>query len=223
VDLNGTETGAKIIFGRLCTVISFSNTSDYSGIGFFDGSCYILNEKGEIIYKERFDGYIIKGIALSDNGKFFLIHYGNTEKDLIQLVNAGSDDNDKFIIPLKYVHSTRTAIMITNDGESAILDNNRIILIHDNETTKIIKIPPKSPGLASISVYGIDPINLYSACYMGINGAANFLVFLDDGTVIFHKVLNKEDFIESSMYGNFIVLRGSRNLYSYSFRIPGIQ
>jgi len=49
IDNSGNEIGAKEIPGRFCTAIRFSDYSDFGGIGFLNGSFYIINQNGAVI------------------------------------------------------------------------------------------------------------------------------------------------------------------------------
>jgi hypothetical protein len=215
ININGNSAGAKEIYGTLCTVIAFSRESDYSGIGFLNGSYYLLNDKGELINNGTApDSSIVKGIAISKNGKFFVVHYGNNKGDFLRLINT---TRDKFYtVQLKHIHLTRTSITVTDGGNFAAIDYDRIIICRDDKIENIIKIPSASPGLSSINCIN----NIYFASYMSTDGRANLFVFLNEGTFLFHKIFSKEKYIESGIFMNALLLRGSENLYCYSFQIP---
>ncbi len=207
LNINAVACGVKEISSMLCTVISFPGNSGFSGIGFLNGNYFILNNKGDVVSKGAEKDFIIKGISISDNGSYFTVHYGNNKGDFIKTVNS---DNDTYTIPLKHIHLTKTALLTADNGKSAVIDEDRIILCLGKKIISEINIPAKSPGLSSISFSG----NLYSASYKGVE-KAYFLIFEEDGTVVFNREFPYEDFIESNMYGNLTVIRGSGNLYAY--------
>jgi hypothetical protein len=213
-DINGNTAGIKEIQGITCLNIAFAGQSDFSGIGFLDGSYYFLNDKGEIISKGKSpDNSPVKGLAISNNGKFQVIHYGNEKGDFLKLTEI---DNKSYTIPLKHIHLTKTAITVNDNGIIAAIDYDRIIITRKNKIKTIMKIPPKSPGLSSID----SSSNLYSASYTGTNGKTNFFIFYEDGTVLMNKTFSEESYFESGIYENIILLRGMSNLFCYSFQIP---
>jgi hypothetical protein len=215
MNINGNTAGEKEIYGTLCTVISFSRDSDFSGIGFLDGRYYLLNDKGELISTGIVpDSSVVKGIAISANGKYFVVHYGSSKGDYLRLINTARDKH--YTLQLKHTHLTKTAINVNDNGNFAAIDYDRIILCRDDEIETVIKIPAMSPGMSSINFTD----NIYFASYIGADGRANLFVFLDDGTFLFHKIFPKETFIESRIYGNVLLIRGSESLYCYSFQVP---
>jgi hypothetical protein len=216
MNINGNPAGAKEIYGTLCTVISFSRDSDYSGIGFVDGRYYLLNDKGELVNAGTVpQSTIVKGIAISTNGKYYVVHYGNSKGDFLRLINttAGSKHYD---LQLKHIHLTKTAINVSDSGKFTAIDYDRIILCEDDEIETAVKIPAMKPGLASIN----NTNNIYFASFMDTDYRANLFVFLEDGTFIFHKIFPGETFIESRIYGNLLLVRGSDSLYCYSLHVP---
>lgn len=218
MNINGNPTGAKEIYGTLCTAISLSKNTDYSAIGFLDGSYFLLNENGDVLNRGTTpDNSIVKGISISINGKYFVIHYGDNKKDFLRLVDSGRDKS--YTIQLKNVHTTRTALNVNDKGNIAVIDFDRIIISHYDKIESIIKIPPKSPGVSSIDVIS----NIFLTCYKSINGKTNFFIFLDDGTLLFRKSFSDDTFIESRLIENIIFLRGSSNLYCYSLLLPDSQ
>ncbi|MBN2403303.1 MAG: hypothetical protein JXN64_13025 [Spirochaetes bacterium] len=215
MDINGNPAGATEIHGALCTVIALSHESDYSGLGFLNGSYYLMNDKGEIINNGTTpDSSIVKGIAISANGNYFVIHYGNRKGDFLRLINNAR--NKHYTLQLKHIHLTKTAISVKDNGNYAVIDYDRIIICADDKIERILKIPLMSPGLSSINFIN----NMYFASYTNADGHANFCIFLDDGTFLFHKIFFKETFIESRIHKNTIFLQGSENLFCYSLLMP---
>ena len=211
ISIDGNPAGAKEISGLLCTAIALQQDSDFSGIGFINGSYYVLDEKGDIINNGTTPGSsIIKGMTISSNGNFAVVHYGNTEGDFLRVVNTANDKH--YTLKLDNIHLTKTGLNVSDEGIYAAIDYDRIIICRKDEIRTIIKIPAKSPGLSSLHFAN----NIYFASYMS-NTQANFMAFLENGTFLFRKNLAEEAFIESNIYRNMILLRGSGNLYCYSF------
>lgn len=213
LDFNGNNIGVKQISGRLCTVISFSEKTDFAGAGFLDGWYYIINNKGQLAASDRVpDESLIKGIAISDSGNFFAIHYGNNRSDNIRLgdLEAGKIFN----FPIKNIHHTRTAIAVSDSGRVYIIDYNRIIITDDEGNTEIaINIPPGQDGVSSINCRG--GVNV--AVYTGTDGLSRLIIFNNDGDVILHREFPDESFLESFIQGRALFLRGSQGLYCYSY------
>lgn len=212
IDYHGNEVGVKTISGRLCTTLSFSKHTDFSGVGFLDGSHYILNERGALIYSFSKPGNnSIKGIAISRNGAFAAVHYGNRDGDTVKLIDLHDKSSER--IPLAHVHRAKTAIHVRSDGTVAILDHDRILVCDsDGDTRYEIKIQPKRIGYSKL--YESD--GMYIASYTRESGEAVFLMFQEDGNVYFHKEFPSESFLDCHLKGRVILLRGNRNLYSYS-------
>lgn len=212
IDYHGNEVGVKSLSGRFCTTLSFSKHSDVSGIGFLDGSHYILNDKGVIIYSFISPGAnTVKGIALSSNGAFAAVHYGNSDRDAVKLVDL--HDKSTEIIPLASVHGAKTAMNVGDDGTVAILDRDRILVCDsDGDTRYQIKIKPKRIGYSKID----ESQGMYITSYTQESGEAVFLMFQKDGNVYFHKEFPSESFLDCHVKQNIILLRGNRNLYCYS-------
>lgn len=216
MNINGNPAGVKEIYGTICTVISFSRDSDFSAMGFLDGRYYLLNQKGELVNSGIApDPSVVKGISISTNGKYYVVHYGNTRGDFLRLINTASGRH--YTLKLKHVHLTKTALNVSDNGNFAAIDHDRIIFCEDDEIETSVKIPAMRPGMASIFITE----NIYIAGYTGIDDRANLFVFLEDGTFLFHKIFPKENFIESRIHGNALLLRGSDSLYCYSFYFPG--
>ena len=216
LDFNGSDTGVGEIPGRLCTTISFSSQSDFAGIGFLDGTYYILNKSGKVISGNNVkQESVIKGISISGNGNYAAVHYGNNRKDYIRLIDI--QENDYYTIPLKNIHHSKTALDISDEGRVSVIDHDRILITdEEGNIESLIKIPPKNHGTSSIDCAG----GLYSASYTGADGISRFLVFKSDGDIILVKEFPGETFIESFIKAPVLFVRGSRNLYCYSYYLP---
>lgn len=212
LDHNGNNIGVKGVSGRLCTVISFSQNSDFAGIGFLDGGYYILNVNGEIAARDRIGGgAVVKGIEISETGDFAAVHYGNNSKDSVRLIDIKNQLYHEF--SLRAIHHAKTAMHISNTGEFSVIDNNRIIITDKEGMVRaVIKIQPAEYGESSI-----DSVkDIYLAGYNGSDGISRFMVFRKDGTVLLQMEMPGERFVESFIRGRALFVRGSQGLYCYS-------
>ncbi len=216
LNYNGNEAGAREIQGRLCTIISFSSHSDFAGVGFLDGSYYILDMSGKIISTNRVgDESVIKGIAISAGGDYAAVHYGNNRGDFVRLVDTR--ENEYYTVRLKSIHLSKTALDISDDGFFSVIDRDRILITDEEGNTETeIGIPPKEHGVSSIDCAG----ELCEASYTGTDGISRFLVFKRDGDILMSREFAGETFIESFLKGQAIFVRGSQGLYCYSYYLP---
>jgi len=213
IDHNGNEIGERVIVGRMCTVISFSETGDFGGIGFLDGSYYVIDERGKVLFRGKApEGNIVKGIAVSGNGRFSLVHYGNSERDHVSVVDISEMKFNTF--PLNHAHKVKTGLHVNGSGIATVIDVNSIIQLKANAGLNFrLEISPKRGGLSSISMVR----GLYAVSYTRAEGDSKLILFRDDGTVIFSRDYSGESFLTAVLKDNFIFLRGSDNLYCYSF------
>ncbi len=213
LDINSNEIGVKRINGRFCTVVSFSKYSDFAGIGFLDGSYYIIDVNGELVKRGRFSGKsLIKGIAISSNGNFIGVHYGNNNKDNIRLIDI--IENSEYTIPLIGIHLCKSYFCVTNKGGLSFIDKNRIIITGDEGRIEhIIKIPPMRAGASAIDYSN----GIFLSSYTGTDGITRLLSYRSDGTVIISKEFTNEAFMSCSIMEQAILLRGSESLYCYSY------
>ncbi|MCU0821537.1 MAG: hypothetical protein MUC95_03570 [Spirochaetes bacterium] len=218
LDYNGNEAGVKEISGRLCTTISFSGGSDFAGAGFVDGSYYILNRAGNIISKDNLKSEsVIKGISISSSGDYAAVHYGNNSGDYIRLINI--KENEHYAVPLKNVHRSRTALDVSNGGSVSVIDYDRILITDEEGAPEtVINIPPKENGTSSMDCAG----DVCAASYTGEDGVPRFLVFKNSGDILLAKEFPGEAFMESFINGRAVLVRGSQNLYCYSYFLPGL-
>jgi hypothetical protein len=219
VDYNGNETSAGSIKGRLCNVISMSDRSDYSAAGFIDGNYYLIDEKGALrasgIVPEK---NIVKSIGVSGNGMFFAVHYGGTKEDSVRLQNI--EKNRFYEMKIRGVHPSKTALYVTDSGRLCFLDYDRIILADsDCDIDFELTIPAKRDGHSRIAYYD----GIYVASFGIAGGGAQFVVFREDGTVLISQKLPEESFLDSFISGHVIYLRGSKNLYCYSYLDSAIR
>jgi hypothetical protein len=219
VDYNGNEIGARIIYGRLCTVISFSDGSDIGAAGFLDGTYYFVDHKGAVINTGRApSGNAVKGVAVSDRGLYAAVHYGDEASDSVRIIDAVSGKYSE--ARLKSVHPVKTSMCVTDDGMTAFMDLDTITGFSPSGGAVFeIRIPPKRYGFSTIRRYG----NVYSATYTKTNGEARFCLFRKDGTVIIERDYPTESFMESSFRDGLVFLRGSDSLYCYRIHQPASQ
>lgn len=213
IDQNSTPGAQEFINGRLCTVIAFSIEEDFGACGFADGSYYFVNEKGEIIYSGVTPlGTVVKGIAISSNGLYGSIHFGNSENDFLSVIRLEKGKARNF--SLSNVHSVKTSIMVSEKGDTLFFDMNSIIALNSSGKLKFrLDVPEKRPGFSALSVYN----GLYTLSYTGNNGAGRFLLFTEKGNVFYSAEFSEESFLDTKIVNDFIFLRGSESLSVYSF------
>lgn len=212
IDYHGNPVGVKEINGQFATIISFSKMSDFAGTGFLDGSYYIMDKTGDIIARGTAPGgSLIKNIAISNSGGFAAIHYGN-EKDFIRIIRV--KDKKERDAKLTRVHLARSAMHIADDGTTAVIDYNKILIFGNNaKVRQTIKLPQVKAGAA----YIVNSGNLYAAAYCTAAGEAQFLLFDKAGNIFFRKSFPGESFLSASIADRLILLRGSEHLYCYSY------
>jgi len=211
-DYNGNLIGNQIITGRLCTVISFSERSDFGCIGFLGGSYYFLNQKGMVISSGSLSsGMAVKGLSISNNGQYASVHYGNTDFDFIRIVNI---KEKKFSdVKLGSVHPVRTSVYTADTGDTTVIDFDRIVqFTDDGDTGFIIKTGPLRNGYTSIS----HNRGIYSAGFTLENGDAGMLLFRKDGVLLMSKNYPAESFMKVELSKNVLFLRGSDYIFTYS-------
>ncbi len=211
VDYNGNLANIRIS-GRTCTAIAFSDAADYSAVGFLDGSYYFLSPKGKMInYGMTPKGTMVKGLAVNRNGSHGAVHYGNTGKDWVRVVNIASDDYDE--VDLAHAHPVKTSIHVNGDGYCTVIDTDRILYISPSGSVKLnIPVPAKREGHSSISYYN----GLYAVSYTMQTGPSRLLLFRDDGVMLFTKDFPGESFLDASLREGLLFLRGSDSVFCYS-------
>lgn len=214
VDNNGNEIGAKEASGRLCTQIAFAKRTDRACVAFLDGSWLVVDARGEI----RASGVLpgnppIKSAALSDGGAFAALHYGGAKHDCVAVVRT--DDKKIKVIELSSAHLTRTGLFVSDDGSVAVIDREAVLVTEGySRRGESIRIPARRPGHARID----RSADLYVASYTRETGEAAWLLFRPDGTVLMHRELPEESFLDCHIEDGLMLLRGSRTLQCYSVR-----
>lgn len=212
VDINGNYI--RTISGRLCTTVAFSDGSDYSCIGFMDGTYYFLDEKGNIVMSGQTQpGFIVKGVAVSNNGMFGCVHFGNTDRDGLRIINR--EKNKSTDLQVKGIHVMKTAMHIRDDGVVLFLDQKGIQCLSRRGGTRFfLDMPEKRPGQSSISFGN----GLYAVAYTDSTGRSRAYFLNTDGEILYGREFAAETFLSSCIRGEYIFLRGSEHLYGYAFR-----
>lgn len=215
-DTNGNPAGIREFSGRLCTSIEFSDENDFACAGFIDGTYFFLGEKGELLNKGSLPaGNIVKGMRISSNGRYGVVHYGTEQKDRIRIVNIAKNDFEDE--DLASVHIMKTAIHITNSGYAAILDNDNFTLFDDDADDVFrVKIPAKRPGQASIVRTG----DFYFLAYTKSTGESQLFVFDTDGRLFYSREFAGESYLAASVRDGGVIVRGSDSLFSYKIHSP---
>jgi hypothetical protein len=213
IDRNGNPGAQEYIRGRLCTVIEFSDRGDYGACGFADGSFYFVNEKGEIIYSGSTPaGSVVKGIAVSSNGLYGLVHFGSDEKDFLSIVDVKKGKEKNY--SLDHVHYVKTSLMISSSGDAFFFDIDRLLSLNSSGRLKfLVEVPEKKPGFSALSEYE----GAVSLSYTDAKGSGRFLFFRENGDIFYSAAFPEESFLDSKIVNDFIFLRGSESLSVYSF------
>ena len=211
IDYNGNETGDRFLSGILCTVIAFSERSDFGAAGFMSGGYFFVNPAGKVICRGNIPkGSVVKGMAVSDSGLYGAVHYGSAEKDSMRIIKI--EDNDIEEVMLDEVHRVKSPLHITDKGIATIVQSSSILqLTKRGKISHRVGINPRRPGLCFISSRGA----IYTIGYTQIEGESRFVI-LKKGTVLYSKSFSAESFLSPVMKGELIFLRGSDNLFCYS-------
>ncbi len=214
-DTNGNTVGTGQITGRLCTSVEFSEKNDFGACGFIDGSYHFINQDGVVINSGTSPaGTAVKGIRISSNGKYGFVHYGNTVKDGVRIVDiAGKDFDDSEI---ENVHPVKTAMNISDEGYGAIFDNDKVLLFDDDCDLQFkLNVPKKRAGFSTLALEN----GIYALGYTKITGESQLIVFRKSGEIFYTKEYPGESFLSSSIKDGLIFLRGSDNLFAYRIQL----
>ncbi len=214
-DYNGRVLGEPLT-GKTCTALGFSDRNDRGAAGFLDGTFYFVDSSGKILAKGRApEGSIVKGVAVSGNGRFGAVHYGNNRKDCLRIVTTESGDYDDCC--LSRVHHSKTSLHLDDEGFCTILDGNRLIRVSPSGRVKLnLAVPATRPGHSSVRCGG----GVCAASFVTESGTPMALLFREDGTVLFSKRFPSESFLDASLQGGLLLLRGSDHLFCYGIRRP---
>jgi len=210
-DTNGNTIGSGQISGRLCTSVEFSEKNDFGACGFIDGSYYFISQDGVIINSGNTPaGSSVKGIRVSSNGKFGFVHYGNTLKDNVRIVDIADDSYDDSEIG--GVHTVKTAMNISDEGNGAIFDNDKVLLFDDDCDLQFkLNVPLKRAGFSTLAMEK----GIYILGYTKNTGESQLIVFRKNGMIFYAKEYPGESYLTGSVKDNLIFLRGSDNLFAY--------
>jgi hypothetical protein len=210
VDFNGNIQGSQPVGGRFCTAISFARLNDWAAVGFFDGTVFVLTEKGEIAFKGTVpQGNSVKSIALSDNGSALAVHYGTTDKDgLMIALKERSWKSYTFNLPV--VHHTKIALCVNDEGSVALL-NGDALLISDTsgEVKSRIALSPVRAGHSALVSDG----RYFALTYRKKDGGSALLTFSPEGFVIMKRDFVSEPFLDCAIRGNLLTVRGLSSMY----------
>jgi len=213
LDRNSNLLGVSEISGRLCTTVVFSELNDYAAAGFADGSYYFLNDKGEIISEGMVKrGSVVKSLAISNNGKYGLVHYGDTDQDHIRVIDIVSQK--KSDTQLSSVQRTRAALSVNDMGLSSFLDSSRIIFFDsDGDIIMEKNVPVKRMGFAKLKTS--DSITVLS--YGRNTGGAQFYLFKNDGVMLFSKRFSESSYLDCGISSDekIVTLTGQSGFQGY--------
>lgn len=213
-DIDSREGADKVISGRLCTFISFSEKGDNAAVGFLGGTFHVVNDKGKIIFSgSASPGNAVKSGSVSPDGNFAAFHCGNTKKDFLILINIAKNKTETAELIGKYV--MKCPIHVSDDGKVIFIEKSRIAAFSIKGSDLFeIKIDDRREGYGSISRNG----KYFAAGFTDKGGAGKAIFFTDDGDILFTRDFPDESFISASAEGDLLFLRGSDRVYCYSCR-----
>ena len=212
INYNGNEIGVKTIPGRVCSVISFAERGDFGGVGFVDGSFKAVGPDGSLIANSVVsDGGMVKSMAVSDNGRFVAVHGGDIKGDRVEILHT--EKGRSYEYPLAHTHISKTALHISDDGRLAVLDKDALLFLGSNARLDFsVAIDEKRDGHASIKENNLA----YAIGYTAKQGISKFLIITKKGKTIYKRDFPGESFLDVTVDGSLIFLRGSDSLYCYS-------
>jgi hypothetical protein len=213
VDRNGNLTGMGEIHGRLATHISTPGARRGVAVGFLDGTYYRLKGTGELVCRGTVPGRkVIKTVYAAPGGKA-LVHYGGTERDGLMLDPCGEE---RRTAELESVQHTRTALKMLESGLVLFMDRESVRGF-DARLRPLFNHPlERSEGHASFD----GNRGMVTATWRNSRGEGEMLLMDEGGDLFFRHAFAGESFIDGSMSGPFIFLRGSDRLYCYSLSLP---
>lgn len=214
MDYNGNIIGNTHIDGRLATVIGFADRGDCGYAGFLDGSFDVIGSTGQKLLSGMTEGQgAVKSMGISNSGKYAAVHFGNTESDRLSVYDTSDGSHSTCNLPS--VFKTKTAVNVSDSGDVAFLSRKSFICINKSGRSEFsLPIEEKRDGQCSIKMCG----DFYAAGYTTRNGMAKFMLVSKEGQVISARYFPGESFLDISVDGNVILVRGSDNLYCYSLR-----
>lgn len=214
VDRNGNLTGMKEIHGRLATHISTPGERRGVAVGFLDGTYYRLDGKGEPLCQGIVPGrQVVKTIHAAPGGRA-LVHYGGTEND--GLILDTCDEGETRQVDLESVQHTRTALKMLESGLVLFMDREGIRGFTKELKPLFSHSLERSEGHASFD----GNSRMVTATWRNSRGEGEMLLMDVEGTPFFRHAFAGESFLDGSMSGPFMFLRGSDRLYCYSIFHP---
>ncbi len=211
VDENGNPLPAHVS-GRVCTAVAFPQTGDCAGVGFFDGTYCFISARGVVTGRGRTPaGTMVKSMAVSGNGAYAAVHYGNNAKDYIRVVDIAENEYEDE--ELRHIHPVKTAVNIGDEGFCAVIDVDRVLYISPSGRIRYtIAIPPKRIGHSAITYND----GIYAVSYTMQNGTSKLILYNENGVILFSREFPSESFLDATLRSGLLFLRGSDNIYCYS-------
>jgi hypothetical protein len=211
LDENGNQLPAHVS-GRVCTAVAFPQAGDCAGVGFFDGSYYFISSRGIVTGRGRTPaGTMVKSMAVSGNGAYAAVHYGNNTKDYIRIVDIAENDYEDE--ELKHIHPVKTGVHVADDGYCTVIDVDRVLFISPSGRIRYsIAVPPKRPGHSAITCND----GMYAVSYTMQNGTSKLIMYNQEGVILFSREFPSESFLDATLRDGLLFLRGSDNIYCYS-------
>ena len=158
---------------------------------------------------------MVKNIAISSNGQYGAVHSGDTQEDVVTLINLEKKYAKN--IKLQNVYKTQLPLNVNDNGEITLIELDHVARYKQNTKLKFkIKIDERRDGHHSIT-FGKG---FTSVTFVSKSGEAENMAFTDDGDVLVYRVYNSEAFLISHPSQYSILLRGSENLFGY--RLAGL-
>lgn len=213
-DFNGNVYTNPELNGQFTTTIAFSQKGSFAGIGFIDGRYYIVNNKGQIIYKGISpSSSVIKGIAIDDTGNYALVHCGNSNKDYVVGISIAKQKS--FDYELSVPHYVKTSMAINTTGKAVFLDFDRLLEIDikgkDVEAYQIIK---KRYGQSQITSNN----DIFMLSYPTEAGGSVWYVWHWGKGAVYKREFFEEPFLHHTLSDNIILLRGQDTLMCFAYQ-----
>ncbi len=213
-DFNGNVYPNHELNGQFTTAVAFSQKASFAGIGFIDGRYYILNNKGQIIYKGISPpSTVIKGIAIDDTGNYALVHCGNSSKDYV--VGIAIAKQKSFTHELSAPHYVKTSMAINTTGRAVFLDFDKLLEIDikgkDVEAYQIIK---KRYGQSQVSSNN----DIFIISYPTDAGGSVWYVWQWGKGKLYQREFLEEPFLDHTLSHNIILLRGQDTLMCFAYQ-----
>lgn len=208
-DKNGNKI-PNSVSGRFCTQIT-SSVNDFTAISFLDGSFYLVDINGNTVFSGVTENnYPAKSIAASPNGNYIALHYGNTKKDFIKIINTG--DKSVYSSDLPAVNPTKTALAVGDDGESAVISGNNL-LVFTKKCREKQRFALQEIRTGHSSAIINESFTAFSC--MNNTGSSIFILSRNSGLLFTRNYPDKA--LDLKLSGNIIFAKGTTNLYCMSY------